>query len=134
MSDFNTSIIEEFRSNKGIVGGMFAGMTLLLMTTRGAKTGKESIIPVVYSKDDEHYLIAASKGGAPTNPAWYHNLIAYPDVTVEVGSEKFNAIAKEIKGEERERLYNQHATEYPNFNEYKAKTTRVIPLFILERK
>lgn len=129
----NARIIEEFRSNQGKVGGWFKGMTLLLITTRGAKSGKESVIPLVYSKDAEHFVIAASKGGAPTNPGWYYNLLAHPVITVEVGTEKFQARAINTTGQERERLFNQHADAYRNFNEYKAKTTRQIPILILER-
>jgi deazaflavin-dependent oxidoreductase (nitroreductase family) len=133
MEDFNKKIIEEFRANDGKVGGMFAGMELLLVTTKGAKSGKESIVPVAYSKDGEKYVIVASKGGAPENPAWYYNLLAHPEVTVEVEGEKFQARAKDTTGDERDRLFEQHATKYPTFNEYKAKTSRVIPVFILEK-
>lgn len=129
----NSKIIEEFRANNGKVGGFFSGLNLLLMTTKGAKSGKESIIPVAYTKDGEKFVVVASKGGAPTNPAWYYNLIANPEITVEVGSEKFKARAVNTADEERERLFNQHAAEYPQFNDYKAKTTRVIPVFALER-
>jgi deazaflavin-dependent oxidoreductase (nitroreductase family) len=129
----SSKIIEEFRQNQGKVGGFFSGMNLLLMTTKGAKSGKESVIPVAYTKDGEKYVVIASKGGAPTHPAWYYNLLANPEITVEVGSEKFTARAVNTEGQERERLFNQHATEYPQFNEYKAKTSRVIPVFLLER-
>jgi len=133
MEDFNASVIEEFRKNQGKVGGPFAGMELMLVTTKGAKSGKEIIFPVVYTKDENNYVIVASKGGAPTNPAWYYNLVAHPEVTVEVGTEKFQARATNVTGQERERLFDQHAKQYPNFNEYKEKTTRVIPVFLLER-
>jgi deazaflavin-dependent oxidoreductase (nitroreductase family) len=129
----NTKIIEEFRANNGKVGGFFTGMNLLLMTTKGAKSGKEFVIPVAYTKDGENFVVVASKGGAPTNPGWYYNLITYPEITVEVGNEKFQAQAVNTTGEERERLFNQHATAYPNFNDYKAKTTREIPVLILKR-
>jgi deazaflavin-dependent oxidoreductase (nitroreductase family) len=129
----NTKIIEEFRSNHGIVGGYFEGATLLLMTTKGAKSGKEVIIPVMYTKDDDKYVVIASKGGAPENPGWYYNLLAHPEITVEVGDEKFQARAVNKTDKERERLFDQQAKLYPNFNEYKEKTTRVIPVFILER-
>ena len=129
----NTKIIEEFRSHQGKVGGVFEHMSLLLMTTQGAKSGKEFVIPVVYTKEGDKYVIAASKGGAPTNPDWYYNLLNYPEVTIEVGSEKFQARATNITGEERERLYEQHATQYPMFHGYKAKTTREIPVFVIER-
>ena len=133
MNDFNQKIIDEFRANDGKVGGMFAGMELLLVTTKGAKTGKESVIPVAYSKDGDKFVIVASKGGAPTHPAWYYNLLAHPEVTVEVGKEKFKAHAKDATGDEPERLFEQHAKKYPTFNDYKAKTTRVIPVLTLER-
>jgi deazaflavin-dependent oxidoreductase (nitroreductase family) len=133
MEDFNKKIIEEFRANQGKVGGMFAGMPLVLVTTKGAKTGKESIIPVAYSTDGENFVIVASKGGAPENPAWYYNLLAHPEVDIEVGTEKFKVKATDTKGEERDRLFEQHAKHYPTFNEYKEKTTRVIPVFLLEK-
>ena len=129
----NTKIIEEFRANNGKVGGMFGGMNLLIMTTKGAKSGKEFVIPVAYTKDGKNFVVVASKGGAPTNPGWYYNLLTYPEMTVEVGNEKFQAHAVNTTGEERERLFNQHAAVYPNFNDYKAKTTREIPVLILKR-
>jgi deazaflavin-dependent oxidoreductase (nitroreductase family) len=129
----NSKIIGEFRANQGKVGGVFNNMHLLLVTARGAKTGKESTFPVAYTKDNNNFVIVASKGGAPTNPDWNYNLVANPEVTVEVGSEKFHAKATNTTGEERERLFYQHAKQYPMFNSYKSKTTRVIPVFILER-
>lgn len=133
MENFNQRIIDEFRSNRGQVGGMFAKTKLLLLTTKGAKSGKENTVPVAYTKDGDRFVIVASKGGAPTHPAWYHNLIAHPEATVEVGTEKFKVRAHSTTGEERERLYNQHAGHYPAFHEYKTKTTRKIPVFLLER-
>lgn len=133
MNDFNQKIVEEFRANDGKVGGMFTGMELLLMTTKGAKSGKESIVPVAYTKDDDRFVVVASKGGAPENPAWYYNLLANPEITIEVGTEKFKARAKDTKGEEREKLFNQHAEQYPTFHDYKAKTSRMIPVLVLER-
>ncbi|HSX09674.1 MAG TPA: nitroreductase family deazaflavin-dependent oxidoreductase [Candidatus Saccharimonadales bacterium] len=133
MEDFNKKIIEEFRANKGIVGGMFNGMPLLLVTTIGAKSGKEVTIPVAYSMDGDNYVIVASKGGAPENPAWYYNLLAHPEVTIEVGEEKFQVRAHDTKDEERERLFDQHAAKYPAFNDYKAKTSRVIPVLVLKK-
>jgi deazaflavin-dependent oxidoreductase (nitroreductase family) len=133
MADYNTSVIEEFRSNKGKVSGPFEGMELLLLTNTGAKSGKEFVIPLVYTEDGDNLVIIASKGGAPSHPDWYHNLIANPKAKIEVGEEKFEVIAKPTSGEERERLYEQHATKYPNFNEYKANTTREIPVFLLEK-
>lgn len=133
MNDFNQQIIEQFRANNGIVGGPFEHMKLLLVTAKGAKSGKEHTFPVAYTMDGDKYVIIASKGGAPDNPAWYFNLLANPEVTVEEGNEKFNARATNVTGAERERLYAQHAAHYPQFNDYKAKTTREIPVFLLEK-
>src|SRR5579864_6471438 len=117
MEDFNKKIIDEFRKNKGKVGGMFAGMQLLLMTTKGAKSGKELVVPVAYTKNGENYVVIASKGGAPTNPAWYYNLLAHPEIMVEVEDELFKARAVEVTGTERDRLYSMQETVYPNFKE-----------------
>lgn len=128
----NTKIIEEFRANHGNVA-MFGGMKLVLVTATGAKTGKQTTFPVAYTKDGDTYVIVASKGGAPTHPAWYYNLIAHPQVTVEVGDESFKAHATNITGGERERLFAQHASHYPVFNTYKEKTSREIPVFTLKR-
>lgn len=133
MADYNAPIINEFRENKGKVGKMFAGMELLLLTTTGAKSGKTYIRPLAYTKDGDNLVIVASKGGAPTNPDWYHNLIAHPEVTVEVGEDKFKVHATETSGAERDRLFKQHAAKYPGFNDYVVKTTRVLPVFLLER-
>lgn len=131
--DYNAPVIEEFRSNQGKVMGPFGGMELLLLTSKGAKTGKSYTRPLAYTKDGDHFVIVASKGGSPTNPDWYHNLVAHPEVTVEVGPDKFQARASKATGHERERLFNQHARQYPQFNDYKAKTTRELPVFVLER-
>ncbi len=133
MENYNRQLIDEFRSHKGKVTGRFAGSDLLLLTTKGARSGKETTTPVVYSKDGNRFVIVASKGGAPTNPAWYHNLLAHPEVTVEVGTEKFKVRAVPASGAERSRLYDQHASQYPGFKEYQARTTRTIPVFVLER-
>jgi deazaflavin-dependent oxidoreductase (nitroreductase family) len=133
MENMNQRIIDEFRSHKGKVSGYFANSDLLLLTTKGAKTGKHTTTPVVYSKDGDRLVIVASKGGAPTNPAWYHNLLAHPEVTVEVGTEKFKVRAAPVHGHERTRLYDQHANRYASFKDYQARTTRTIPVFVLER-
>ena len=133
MEDFNKKIIEEFRTNKGVVGGPFNGMKLLLLTTKGAKSGKEYTNPLAYTNEGDKFVIIASKGGAPTNPGWYYNLLAHPEVTIEVGTEKFKVRATDTKDPERDRLYDQQAKEYPTFNDYKAKTSRVIPVFLLEK-
>src|SRR5436189_5803259 len=131
---WNDSIIAQFRANGGqMTSGPFTGRTLLLLTTKGAKTSVERTSPLVYSRDGERFVIVASKGGAPTHPAWYHNLRAHPEVTLEVGDEKFRARAKVIKGAERDRLYEQHASALPVFRDYPKKTTRVLPVIVLER-
>ena len=132
--DFNAQIIEEFRGNEGVVGGMFEGMTLLLLHDKGAKSGKAHIHPLAYLDDDGRYVIFASKGGAPTNPAWYHNLKAYPDVRVEVGTQAFDATAIELTGEERERVFRAQAERAPQFGEYAKKTKRTIPVIALTPK
>lgn len=132
-NEFNLNIIKEFRANDGQTFGPFKGAQLLLLTTKGAKSGKEVTTPLVYSKDGDRLVIIASMGGAPKNPAWYHNLKANPEVTLEVGAEKFQANASEVTGAERERLYAQHAEMMPAFNEYKEKTSRVIPVIALTR-
>jgi len=132
-NDWNQSVIAEFRANAGKVGGPFAGGSLLLLTTTGAKTGRRLTSPVMYSSDGDRLLIFASKAGAPTHPDWYHNLIANPEVTVEQGTETFNARAVVVTGEERDRLYAEQATRSPQFAEYQTKTTRQIPVVALER-
>ncbi|MBV8078853.1 MAG: nitroreductase family deazaflavin-dependent oxidoreductase [Actinobacteria bacterium] len=130
---FNDSIITEFRANEGRVGGPFQGMPLLLLTHTGAKTGTKRTNPLAYLEDDGRYVIFASKGGAPTNPDWYHNLRANPDVTVEVGTDTFAARARVAEGAERDELYARQAELRPQFAEYAQKTTRVIPVVVLER-
>lgn len=134
MPDYNAPIIEDFRANAGKVGGYFGNMNLLLLTATGARSGKSYTRPLAYTTDGDRLVIVASKGGSPTNPGWFHNLVAHPDVTVELGTDKFKAHAKRVVGKERERLYNQHADRYPVFNDYKAKTAREIPVFVLERE
>src|SRR5580704_10196278 len=130
MPSYNTQVIEEFRQNHGQVGGMFNGMPLLLMTTTGAKSGKKYVIPVAYTKQDDNLVIVASKGGAPVNPDWYHNLVTHPEITVELDDETFRATARETKGDEREERFAEHARILPAFNEYKTKTTRELPVFV----
>jgi deazaflavin-dependent oxidoreductase (nitroreductase family) len=131
--DWNKAIIEEFRANGGKVGGMFAGRTLLLLHTTGAKSGQPRINPVAYVKDGDRFVIIASKGGAPTNPDWYYNLVAHPDVTVEVGTEQLHVHATVVEEPDRTRLYQQMVAMMPGFAEYEQKTTRKIPVFILTR-
>ncbi len=131
--DWNKAIIEEFRANGGKVGGMFAGRTLLLLHTSGAKSGQPRINPVAYVEDGDRLVIIASKGGAPTNPDWYYNLVAHPDVTVEVGTEQLRVHATVAGDPERTRLYQKMVDMMPGFAEYEQKTTRKIPVFILTR-
>lgn len=133
MNDFNQKVIEEFRANAGKVGGQFAGAPMVLLTTRGAKTGQTYVKPLVYSRDGNKYVIIASFAGGPKNPSWYHNLVANPTVTLEIGAEKFQARASIASGADRERLFNQQAAQMPVFNDYKSKTARQIPVVVLER-
>jgi deazaflavin-dependent oxidoreductase (nitroreductase family) len=132
-NNWNQAIIDEFRANSGNVGGYFAGKTLLILHSIGAKSGEKRINPVAYVKDGDKYVIIASKGGAPTNPDWFYNLLAHPLVTVEVGTEQFQARAEEVKEPERTRLYQKMVAVNPGFAEYERKTTRVIPVFTLTR-
>ena len=129
----NLGIIQEFRANAGKVGGPFAGRSLLLLHTIGAKSGQPRINPVACINDGDRLVIIASKGGAPTNPDWYHNLLANPLVTVETGTEQFQAKATVAAEPERTRLYNQMVAMMPGFAGYQQKTTRIIPVIILTR-
>lgn len=133
-NDWNRQIIDEFHANEGKVGGPFKGASLLLLTTTGAKSGQRRTTPLAYLPDGKRMIIFASKAGAPTNPDWYHNLVAHPEVTVEAGTESFEATATVVTGEERDRLYAIQAERAPNFGEYQAKTSRLIPVIALERK
>ena len=130
---FNRSVIAEFREKNGAVSGPFAGAPLLLLTTTGAKTGAERTTPLVHTRDGDRIVIIASKGGAPRHPDWYRNLSANPQVTVELPGETFRAQARVADGEERDRLYRAQADLMPNFDEYAAKTDRLIPVVVLER-
>ncbi len=133
INDFNQKIIDEFRSNEGKVGGPFKGAQLLLLHTTGAKSGQERIAPLAYRKEGEHLAVFGSKAGAPTNPEWFHNLVANPEVTVEVGTEQFAARARVAEGEEHDRIWEAHKREVPNFAEYERNTDRTIPVIVLER-
>lgn len=133
MDDFNKGVIEEFRANGGRVGGPFEGAPLLLLTSVGAKSGALRTTPLMYLPDGERLVIFASKAGAPTNPAWYHNLLANPSATVDVGSDTFDVDVSVAAGEERERLFNRQAELMPQFADYAKKTTRQIPVVVLER-
>ena len=131
VNERNLKIIDEFRANEGRVGGNFAGKSLLLLHTKGAKSGQERINPVACIKDGDRFVVIASKGGAPTNPDWYYNVVVNPLVTVEVGTEKFQASAMISEEPERTRLYNQMVEVMPGFADYRRKTARVIPVIVL---
>lgn len=134
MSDWNKAIIEEFRANEGRVGGPFQGANLLLLHTKGAKSGLERVNPMMYFMDEDRYVVVASKAGAETNPDWYHNLVANPEVSVEAGTEQFDAVASVTSEPERTQLYKKMESISSGFTEYKNKTSRVIPVITLTRK
>jgi deazaflavin-dependent oxidoreductase (nitroreductase family) len=134
--DFNRNLIADLRAHHGkATSGPFMGRDVLILTTRGARSGQSRETPLVYTRDADRYVIVASKGGAPTNPHWYHNLRTHSDdVTLEVGDQKFTARAQVIDGEdEYERLYHHHATVHPGFHDYRKKTSRRIPVIALSR-
>ncbi len=133
MQDFNATIIAEFRANDGKVGGPFEGATIVLLTTTGARSGLERVNPVVCRREGNDVFVFASKAGAPTDPDWFHNLVAHPEVTVELGTDTYRARAVVLEGTERDRVYAAQAAEYANFAEYQAGTDRVIPVVRLDR-
>jgi deazaflavin-dependent oxidoreductase (nitroreductase family) len=131
---FTRNLKAELRDNQGVVqSGPMAGRPLMILTTIGAKSGEPREAVITYTREGDRYVIAASKSAAPTNPHWYHNLRVNPQATVEAAGETFQARATEVTGAERDRLYNQHADERPEFKDYPSQTTRVIPVFTLER-
>lgn len=132
MKDFNQKIIEEFRANGGKVGGSFEGASLVIITTTGAKTNKRRENPLVcFEGDDGTIYIFASKGGAPTNPDWYRNLVVHPEVKVEFGATSFEATAVEVRGEKRDEIYAEQVKRMPAFGDYQEKAGRVIPVVAL---
>ena len=133
-NDWNRQIIEEFHANGGKVGGPFAGARMLLLNTTGAKSGQLRTNPLVYLAEGGRIFVFASKAGGPTNPDWYHNVVAHPGVTVEIGTEKFPATAVVVEGEERDQIYAKQAKAVPGFAEYEKKTTRKIPVVELVRR
>src|SRR6266850_2105339 len=133
VQDFNKKIIEEFRANQGKVGGQFADAPLLLLTTKGAKSGLSRTNPLAYLRDGDRYVVIASYAGAPTNPPWYYNLLANPKVRVEAGAESFDARAEVVKEPERSTLYQKMAAAMPVFSDYQRKTKRTIPVIALRR-
>jgi deazaflavin-dependent oxidoreductase (nitroreductase family) len=133
MSDFNRQVIEEFRGNQGKVGGGFNGAPMVLLTTTGARSGQRRTTPLVYLSEGDRVYIFASKAGAPTHPARYHNIVANPRVSVEIGADKYDADAVVVTGSEHDRLFAAQVAVMPGFGEYQAKTTRVIPVVELQR-
>jgi deazaflavin-dependent oxidoreductase (nitroreductase family) len=134
MSDFNRKIIEEFRANAGKVGGPFEGAPMLLLHTTGARSGAERVSPVVYQRDGDAWVVFGSKGGADTNPDWIHNLRATREASIEVGTETVPVTARMAEGEERERLWTRQKELMPGFADYEQRTTRQIPVVVLERR
>ncbi|WP_229405794.1 nitroreductase family deazaflavin-dependent oxidoreductase [Micromonospora sp. NBRC 110038] len=132
MSDWNEKVIAEFRANGGRVGGQFAGAPLLLLHTVGARSGQARVNPMMYQEVDGGYAVFASKAGAPTNPDWYHNVLAHPRVRAEIGMETVELVARVAAGDERERIWSAQKAAYPGFADYERKTDRQIPVVVLE--
>ena len=132
MPDWNSKIIEEFRANQGKVGGPFEGAPLLLLHTVGARTGQPRVNPMMYRPVPGGYAVFASKGGAPTNPDWYHNLQAHPVVEAEIGTETVKLRARVARGAERDQIWEAHKAANPGFGDYERKTARQIPVILLE--
>jgi len=133
-SDFNAQNIAEFRRNHGKVGGYFEGAPLLLLHTVGRRSGKPRVNPMMYLKDDGRYVVFASKGGADTHPDWYYNLMAHPDIQIEVGDETIDVHAEEVTGPDHDAIYGRQASLYPRFADYQRKTKRIIPVVALTKK
>lgn len=131
--DFNRNVIEEFRRNGGKVGGQFEGAPMILVHHIGARTGAERVNPMAYFTDGDRMLIVASKGGAPTNPDWYHNLKAHPRTEVEVGTDRFPVGVTELTGDERSAVWERIVAAMPGFGEYQRNTDRTIPVLALTR-
>lgn len=134
MSYWNDQIIAEFRANHGRVGGNFEGAPMLLLHTRGARSGQPRLHPMMYLASDDGWYVFASKAGADTNPDWYHNLKAHPDVQIEVGDDTIDVTASDVTGTRRDEVYAEQARRYPGFAEYERKTERVIPVIELTRR
>ena len=133
VNDWNSKIIAEFRENGGKVGGQFEGAPLLLLHTVGAKTGQERVNPMMYREVGSGYAVFASKAGAPTNPDWFHNVVANPRVQAEIGTQTVDLTARVAQGAERDEIWEAQKGNYPGFADYETKTTRTIPVVILER-
>ncbi len=134
MNELNRQIIEEFRAHAGKVGGRAEGVTLLLLTTTGARSGQRHTSPLGYMPDGDRLIIFATHGGLPTNPNWFYNLVAHPEATVEVGTETFDVTGEVITGEERDQLYARYVERAPVLAEYQASTTRLFPAIALHRR
>src|SRR5579884_2525670 len=134
MDGVNRSVIAAYRANAGKVGGPLADSPLLLLTTTGAKSGRPHTTPLGFTTDDDRIIVIASNRGAPANPAWYHNLVAHPEATVELGRQRFKVHAVIPEGEERDRLFDRVAQAMPFFIEHQRKTSRRIPVVVLERQ
>lgn len=134
MSDWNDKVIAEFRANGGKVGGSFEGAPLLILHSTGAKSGAERVNPMMYQAVGDAFAVFASKAGAETNPDWYHNLRAHPEATIEVGTETLDVTARVLDEAEREPIWQTQKERYPGFADYEQKTTRVIPVVLLERR
>ena len=131
VNEFNRHNIEEFRGNHGRLGGPFDGTPVLLLHTTGAKSGQERVHPLIYLDDDGRYLLFASAGGVDSSPAWYWNLVANPDASIEVGDQHLDVHAVELSGEERDAKYAEQARRYPQYADYQRNTTRTIPVLAL---
>jgi deazaflavin-dependent oxidoreductase (nitroreductase family) len=132
MSDWNTTVIDEFRANAGKVGGDFEGTPLLLLHHVGAKSGTERVTPLVYQQVGDAWAVFASKGGAPSHPDWYHNIVANPETTIEIGSAQKPFTARVADEDERRRIWEAQKERFPNFSEYEKTANRVIPVVVLE--
>jgi deazaflavin-dependent oxidoreductase (nitroreductase family) len=131
VEDFNTRNIKEFRANHGRVGGNFEGAPLLLLHTTGARSGKPRVNPMMYLQDGSRWLVFATKGGSDSNPDWYYNLKANPDVQIEVGDETYDGHAEELHGTDRDAMYARQAAAYPSFAAYERRAKRTIPVMAL---
>ena len=133
LNEYNKQVITEFRANEGKVGGQMENMPVILLTMTGAKSGRTITKPLVYTTDGERVVVIASFAGAPHHPGWYHNLVANPEVTLEIGTERFRARAEVTSGEERQRLFDAQAARMPIFHDYQKKTSRQIPVVVFNR-
>src|SRR3954447_9162827 len=134
MSDWNDKVIAEFRANQGRVGGQFEGAPLLLLHSTGARSGAERVNPMMYQAVGDGFAVFASKAGADSNPDWYYNLKAHPEARIEIGAETLDVTARILDGDERDAIWTEQKARYPGFAEYEAKTDRVIPVILLERR